>query len=93
MDSRYIISKEKVRENKKEARSEAQLDKGINNETFACTYQYWNEALAFNKSKNILIEKHAKAIYDICINHKFFGRNSQLAIEALKLLREEGFKH
>ena len=55
--------------------------------------QYWNEALAFNKSKNILIEKHAKAIYDICINHKFFSRNSQLAIEALKLLREEGFKH
>ena len=94
LSSRYILSSEILIEQKKKKRSEAKIDKDIQAQLDVCNYKYWKEAYRYDKENQILNGNLKKAIYDVGILNKItVAYDCKLALDALKKLREEGFRY
>lgn len=93
ISERFILSNEEQKEQQKQRKVEAKLDKGINSDVEAVQFKHWKVAYEFDKNNKILGGKWQQALYALGVQFNFSSHNCKLALEALKKLREEGFEY
>lgn len=93
--SLWCVSREKKTAARREARTEAKVDAGIDVQNQVLQYPHWKEAMSFERQHSVLSPMQATSVSKATmISAKLpTERECKLAMGALKLLRQEGFEY
>ena len=91
----WVISFDKKNAMTREAYAEAKMDTGIETQQQALKYQHWKDAVLFNRQHSLLSPMQLGSVSKAAmIPYKIPNpKECRLALQALELLRQEGFKY
>lgn len=89
------VSREKRLAARHDAKEAARMDAGIDVQSQVLQYQFWKEAMSFERQHSVLSPMQSRSVSRAAMIPAKFPteRECSLAMAALKTLRQEGFKH
>lgn len=93
--SRWVVSCEKRESAKRDSRTEARRDAGIEIQQQVLRYLHWKDAMIFDRQHSVLSPMQSRSVSKATMipNKLPNEKECALAMQALELLRQEGFKY